>query len=212
MARMSWGVETGHFTLQSRVGGDLLSRVQGKRCETSAVTPSAGTGTAQDWASESDRFSQARGKRMMSGYFKSCLTCFVLLLWSPSLPCSLCSPGERSQCHIPWNTALSGYLAFADVAGKHLPSGEQRRRHNNCTCVQCTSVAGLSEGEGNFPPQSNEPLLSVALRDCSWGSKQSPALPKWPGPDGAVEVLSSLQFGVHGLALSLGNSWKREVS
>lgn len=86
------------FTLLSRAGGDLRSSVQGKRCKTSAVTSSPDTGPAQDWAAEADHLSQARRKGMVSAYFQSCLTWFLLLLKAPSsFPCSLCSTGECRQ-------------------------------------------------------------------------------------------------------------------
>lgn len=140
------------FTLLSRAGGDLLSPVQGKRCKSSAVTSSPGAGAAQDWAAEADPLSKARRQGTVSVYFQSCLTWFVLLLRAPSLPCSRCKPGERSQCHITWNTALR-LSCHSRYGWQASPLQEQwGEEQQPYLCSQCPSLAGLSEGEGNCTP------------------------------------------------------------
>lgn len=54
-------------------------------------------------------------------------------------------------------------------------------------------------------PQSNELLLSVALCDCSQGSKHSP---KWPGPHAVEEQICCHQCGVGGELLDLPWHWE----
>lgn len=56
-------------------------------------------------ASEPEHSCRREGKGMLSARVRLCPAWFALFSMAPSLSCSLCDPGEHSQCCVSWSVS-----------------------------------------------------------------------------------------------------------